>query len=303
MRDDMIDTRVTLDGIVGPYDCKQAGRRSFCFDLDATRQVSAGTLQMAEEYGFSCMETIHVIDGRQGAPDTVHVFDSGETYVVNEWGDRAPRAVAVRVRWRGQTPTATIGAATREARRAARKTAKHAGGRGAPRAVVVLISWQWIDGEDTGTEVIDPVDGLYPIGAWEWPWSVVEWTCGCGHTQAWHEPVCLCGATREERPKTPLATAAILAGQTLRRLVPESASAVVDVSLARIIAVHDAEGVEIETADDAGHFDTETLGEADGILSRALNEDADLTAAGWEHVPDAQSKTLYRISFPASRTH
>jgi hypothetical protein len=69
----MIDTRVTLDGIVGSYECKWTGW-SYLFSLDASRQVSAGTLEMADSYGFSCRETIHVIDGREGGPDTVHIL-------------------------------------------------------------------------------------------------------------------------------------------------------------------------------------------------------------------------------------
>ncbi|KQW13540.1 hypothetical protein [Streptomyces sp. Root369] len=301
----MFDTRVTLDSIVGPYDCKGTGW-SYRFSLDATRQVSAGTLEMADSYGFSCVETIHVIDGHEGAPDTVHIIDSGETFELNEDGDRAARAVAVRVRWRGKTPTATPIPVTPQARRAARKTKNRTGGRGAAaRAVVVCVRWQWVDDEGSGAlDVIQPVDdGHYPIGGGEWPWCVVTWACVCGDTQDWHESDCLCGLTRDAQPRTLLAKATAEVGRVLRDQEYEATSALVDLTgLPRVQTVLAGER-EIDMADDTGPFDTETLGEADEVLRQALGEDDDLTAAGWEPVPDEESTALYRITFPAIRTH
>ncbi|MEH0579082.1 hypothetical protein QBA54_32435 [Streptomyces sp. B21-108] len=74
--------------------------------------------------------------------------------------------------------------------------------------------------------------------------------------------------------------------------------------LARVCAVY-AGDTEIDTADDTGPFDTETLGAADEALRQALDDAAptDLEAAGWEHVPDEESARLYRITFPAPPTH
>jgi hypothetical protein len=304
----MIDTRVTLDGIVGPYDCKWTGW-SYLFSLDASRQVSAGTLEMADSYGFSCMETIHVIDGREGGSDTVHVIDSGETYVVNEDGDRAARAVAVRVRWRGKTPTATPIAVTPQVRRAARKTKNRRAGRGAgaARAVVICVHWQWVDDEGSGAvDVIEPLDdGYYPIGGGEWPWCVVTWECACGYTQDWQDTECLCGLTRDGQPKAPLGTAGVRVSQILRALAPEATSALIDLTdLARVCAVFAGDS-EIDTADGTGPFDTETLGQADELLRMAMDEATheDVAACGWELVPDEKSTALYRVTFPTAPAH
>ncbi|MDQ0762021.1 GNAT family N-acetyltransferase [Streptomyces canus] len=302
----MIDTRVTLDSIVGPYDCVATEEgRAPRFTLDVTREVSAGTLQMADDYGFSCTETVHVIDGYAGSPDTVHLFDSGETYVLNEDGERAPRAVAVRVCWRGKTPTVTPVPVNRETRRAARKTrSKARGGRGAAaRTAVICVHWQWVDNEGSGAlDVIEPLaDGRYPIGGWVWPWCLVTWKCACGYEMGWHVTECLCGLTRDGQPPTTLAAASHLAGTELRTLAPETTSVTVDLTnSACIIDVFAGERV-ITGTDDIGPFDTETLGAADAILRQALDEDQDLAAAGWEHVPDEESARLYRITFPTSR--
>ncbi|MFI1701445.1 hypothetical protein ACH419_36570 [Streptomyces bobili] len=304
----MIDTRVTLDGVVGPYECKWTGW-SYLFSLDATRQVSAGTLEMGDSYGFGSMETIHVIDGREGGPDTVHVIDSGETYVVNEDGERAARAVAVRVRWRGKTPTATPIAVTPQICRTARKTKNRKAGRGAgaARAVVICVHWQYVDDEGSGAvDVIEPLDdGYYPIGGRAWPWCVVTWECACGYSQDWQDTECLCGLTRDGQPKAPLGTAGFRVSQILRVLAPEATSALVDLTdLARVCAVF-AGNIELDTADDTGLFDTETLGSADELLRRALDEAApqDIAASGWEHVSDEKSTALYRVSFPAPVKH
>ncbi|MEU5036094.1 hypothetical protein AB0G48_18330 [Streptomyces rubiginosohelvolus] len=302
----MIDTRVTMDGIVGPYDCKWTGT-SYLFSLEASRQVSAGTLEMASTYGFSCVETIHVIDGRAGSPDTIHVFDSGESYVANEDGDRAPRAVAVRVRWRGKTPTVTPVAATPQARRAARKTKHKRPGReaGPARAAVICVHWQWVEDETSSAlDVIEPHDdGHYPIGGREWPWCVVTWQCACGYTQDWQDPECLCGLSRDGQPKSPLDTASIRVAQTLRTLAPHATSALIDLTtLARVCAVF-AGDHEIDMADETSPFDTETLGCADEVLRLAMDEanvPEDLETSGWEHVPNTTSAALYRITFPAT---
>ncbi|MET9914347.1 hypothetical protein ABZZ74_47920 [Streptomyces sp. NPDC006476] len=185
---------------------------------------------MADSYGFSTMITVHVIDGHAGSPDTVHFFDSGETYVVNEWGDRAPCAVAVRVSWGGKTPTVKKVPVNRETRRAARKTQKKArGGRGAAaRAAVICINWQRVGEEGSGAlDVVEPLaDGRYPIGGYEWPWCLVTWTCACDYSMGWHETECLCGLTRDGQPEPGPAAAAHKAGVELQTLAPEATRSV-----------------------------------------------------------------------------
>lgn len=103
-------------------------------------------------------------------------------------------------------------------------------------------------------------------------------------------------------PTTPLGRATWAAGATLRRLAPEATSALVDIcgEFIRIISVF-AGDTEIDTADDVGPFDCETLGEADEILRAALDEEGPGApgAAGWQLVPDEKTDQLYRITFPA----
>ncbi|MEU7323386.1 hypothetical protein ABZ682_22965 [Streptomyces griseoviridis] len=299
----MIETRVTLDSIVGPYDCVATEEgRAPRFTLDVVRQVSAGTLQMADDYGHTSVVTVHVIDGHAGSPDTVHVIGSGETYVVNEDGERAPRAVAVRVRWRGTVPTVTPIPVNRETRRAARKTERGARpGRGAAaRAAVICVPWEWVDGEGSAAlAVIAPLaDGRYPIGGYEWPWDLVAWTCACGYEMGWHETDCGCGLTRDGQPTSVLKAATHKAGTELRTLAPDTTSALVDVTGPPYICGVFAGDVEIDTADDIGPFDTETLGAADAILRAAYEETTESPeAAGWVLVPDEKSSALYRLTF------
>ncbi|WP_233534057.1 hypothetical protein [Streptomyces murinus] len=277
------------------------------FTLDVTRELSAQTLRTADEYGYDCTDTVHVIDGRADSADTVHIIDSGLTREVNEDGDHEPVAVAVRVPWRSldQGATATVSGVTPAARKAARKS--KVTGRGAARAVVVHVRWMYLsEGSDTAVSIIRPsADGLYPIGGWEWTWGLASWWCVCGEGMDWHDTECdACGMNRDRNPKTPLGVATWAAGATLRRLAPEATSALVDLhgDFARIISVF-AGDTEIDTCDDTGPFDCETLGEADEILRAALDEEGPGApdAAGWQLVPDEKTDRLYRIAFPASR--
>ncbi|WP_434593311.1 hypothetical protein [Streptomyces sp. A5-4] len=307
-----IQTRVCIDDTFGPFDCqldptnRWNGFLSPNFTLDVSRELSAQTLRMADEYGYDCVDTIHVIEGRADSQDTVHLIESGLTREVNEDGDREPVAIAVRVPWRSldRGATATISDVTPAARKAARKS--KATGRGAARAVIVHISWMYLsEGSDTAARIVRPGrDGLYSIGGWEWCWGFASWWCVCGEGMDWHETECLCGMTRDANPKTPLGVATWAAGATLRRLAPEATSALVDLhdDYARLIAVF-AGDTEIDTADDTGPFDTETLGEADQILRQGLAEAGPGApdAAGWQHVPDEKTDQLYRITFPAPR--
>ncbi|GAA2948435.1 hypothetical protein ACFPN0_15120 [Kitasatospora cinereorecta] len=312
MAREIIQTRVCIDDWLGPFDCQLDPRNRWngwlspSFTLDVTRQLSAQTLREADECGYECVDTIHVIEGRADSQDTVHLIESDMTHEVNEDGDRAPVALAVRVPWRSldRGATATLSPITPAVRKAARKSKLT--GRGAARAVVVHVRWMYLAEEsDTAANVVQPGrDGLYSIGGWEWTWHFASWWCVCGEGMDWHESECQCGMTREANPKTPLGVATWAAGATLRRLVPEATSATVDLhgEFARIIDVFAGDTL-VDTADDTGPFDCETLGEADEILRQALEETAPggIEAAGWEHVPDEKTDRLYQITFPAPR--
>ncbi|MFF0395176.1 hypothetical protein ACFYSJ_05220 [Streptomyces sp. NPDC005248] len=307
-----IETRVCIDDMLGPFDCqlnpnnRWNGWLSPSFTLDTTRQLSAQTIRMADEHGYDCVDTIHVFEGRADSQDTIHLIDSGMTHEVNDDGDREPTAIAVRIPWRSldRGATATLTRITPAVRKAARKS--KATGRGAARSVVVHVRWQWMSEEsDTAANVVKPgQDGLYSIGGWEWTWHFASWWCVCGEGMDWHETECLCGMNRDANPKTPLGVATWAAADTLRRLAPEATSALVDLhgEFARIISVF-AGDTEIDTADDTGPFDCETLGEADEILRAALAEEGPGApgAAGWQLVPDVKTDQLYRVTFPAAR--
>jgi hypothetical protein len=354
----MIDTRVCIDDMLDPLDCQLDPTNRWNgwlrphFTLDAARELSAQTLRMADEYGYDCTDTIHVIDGRADSQDTVHLIESGLTRVVNEWGDREPFALAVRVPWRSldRGATATLSGVTPADRKTARKT--KVTGRGPARAVVIHIRWQWMAEEsDTAANVVQPgEDGLYAIGGCEWTWRFASWWCACGSDMPWHEIECTgCLLNRDNQlekkpcdcgcdpaqdvfgeydlesvrsrshfittgrflrwsesgatPALTLELAATWVGVELRRLAPEATSALayLDRELSRVVAVYVGD-TEIDTADDTGPFDTETLGEADAILRQALAGAAPgaLEAAGWERVPHTRTDHLYRIAFPTS---
>ncbi|MFF6801104.1 hypothetical protein [Streptomyces sp. NPDC012616] len=315
MRHEMIASRVHLDEFLGPFECQLDPRNRWngwmspYFTLDAAHELSAQTIRMAEEDGYDCVDTIHVIDGRADSRDTVHIIQSDvkrSTDDEDDDQDPEPLAIAIRINWRdldkGAEQATAIAVATRAARKAARR--RKPNGKGETRTVVVHVRWQWVEENHTATNVIEPNrDGLYGIGGWEWTWSSEVWWCPrCGSYEEWHDTECACGLTR---PATLLGVATWTAACVLHDRAPEATSALVDLTdLARICAVY-AGDTELDMADDTGPFDTETLGKADEVLRRALGNatPADLTAAGWEHVPDPQSDRLYRITFPAARTN
>lgn len=316
MRHEMIESRVSIDDMLGPFDCqldpynRWNGWMSPHFPLASARKLSEQTIRLAEEGGYDGWDTIHVIDGRTDGPDTVHIIESDMTREVNEDGDREPLAIAVRVPWGSldRGAAATISYATPAARKAARRSAtkanriKKRASEKTARVVFVHVRWMYLADELDSANIVEPDrNGLYPIGGWEWTWSCVSWWCpACGNHENWHITQCACGL---ERPATNLGTATWTAGSVLHDRAPEATSALVDLThLATICAVFAGEH-EIDTADDTGPFDTETLGAADQVLRKALEEatDEDLAAAGWEHVPDPRSDRLYRITFPASR--
>ncbi|MGA5643371.1 hypothetical protein ACPCTN_32095 [Streptomyces cinereoruber] len=287
----MIETRVCIDDTLGPFDCKLDpanrwnGFLSPHFPLDAARQLSAQTLRLAEEYGYDCTDTIHVIEGRADSPDTVHVIEGGPS---RHGEDEETLAVAVRVNWRradrDPSHAAAVGEATPQARKAARR--RKPGGRGARRVVIVHIRWMYLDeGSDTAVSIVVPDDeGLFPIGGWEWTWHFACWWCLCGSDQDWHEPDCLCGVTRGQA--LALKEAAPRVGAILRRAAPGATAALFDTTGApRIVTVVDG-ATEIDLSE-AGPYDTETLGEADAVLRAALGSDPIADGCHWLRFPPA----------------
>ncbi|MEU0060934.1 hypothetical protein [Streptomyces sp. NPDC006334] len=179
---------------------------------------------------------------------------------------------------------------------------------GGNRGVIVLhIDWftEVDEGPKDAVRTIVPTEhGLYAVGS-DWHWKIAGWWCVCDQDNLWNDNQCnACGLARAEQPKTGLDTAVWKVGRVLRTLVPAVTAALVDLThLGHICAVF-AGDVEVDLGDDTGPFDAETLGEADEILRQALDEAAgDLTGSGWERVPDKRSDRLYRITFPAVRTH
>ncbi|MFE4264543.1 hypothetical protein [Streptomyces sp. NPDC056883] len=288
----MIETRVCIDDMLGPLDCKLDpnnrwnGWLSPHFPLDSARQLSAQTLRLAEECGYDCTDTIHVIEGREGSPDTVHIIEGGPSRYSD---DGETMAVAVRVNWRSPSrdagPAAKITDATPQARKAARR--RKPGGRGARRVVIVHIRWQYLDegGGDAAANVVRPDrDGLFPIGGWEWTWHAVPWWCLCGSDQDWHTLRCECGVTRDQA--LALEEAAPRIGAILRRLAPEATAVVFETTAAPRIVMVVAGPTELNLSD-GGPFDTETLGEADAVLHAALGGDPIEGGAHWLRFPPA----------------
>ncbi|KPI33295.1 hypothetical protein OV450_1383 [Actinobacteria bacterium OV450] len=297
----IIDTRVCIDDTLGPLDCKLDptnrwnGWLSPRFTLGATRALSAQTLGLADECGYDSVDTIHVIDGRVDSAETVHVIDGGT------W-DGEPLAAAVRINWRklarGAADATTITRANAKDRKAARKP----GGRGARLSVVVHIRWMYFAEESsTAANIVEPRDGLYSIGGWEWTWSFASWWCPCGNGQDWHELDCECGLTRETHitDPTPAKVTASEIATTLRALVPGATAALVDLDVPRVFGVF-ASGALLDTTDDTGPFDAESLGEVDTALREAMRFTSlgELTAT-WDHLPHETYSKVYRIPFPA----
>ncbi|MFC9604575.1 hypothetical protein ACFTTN_14090 [Streptomyces niveus] len=273
----MIETRVCIDDMLGPFDCKLDphnrwnGWLSPHFPLDAAKKLADQTLRMADEYGYDGVDTIHVIEGRADSQETVHIIEGGPSRYSEEPEDLA---VAVRINWRalerGSDAATSITDATPKARKAARR--RKPTGRGARRAVAVHIRWMYLDeGSDTAANVIRPDrEGLYAIGGWEWTWHFASWWCVCGAGTDWHETECgRCGLSREKALL--LTQTARKVGEVLHRLAPGATAVLLDSmdGVPHIAAVF-ANGTELSTGDD-GPFDTETLGEADAVLRVGLD--------------------------------
>ncbi|MGC4947736.1 hypothetical protein ACLQ2N_16265 [Streptomyces sp. DT224] len=96
-----------------------------------------------------------------------------------------------------------------------------------------------------------------------------------------------------------LAAATEAAGSALHALVPEATAALVELNGPAYVVKVFAGDDEVDTSE-TGPFDWETLGEADALLRVGFElSDETLQAAGWEHVPDEETTSLYRITFPA----
>lgn len=273
----MIETRVCIDDMLGPFDCKLDptnrwnGWLSPHFPLESAKKLADQTLHMADEYGYDSVDTIHVIEGRADSQETVHIIEGGPS----RYGDEPKGlAVAVRINWRalerGSDAATSITDATPKARKAARR--RKATGRGARRAVAVHIRWMYLDeGSDTAANVIRPDrQGLYAIGGWEWTWHFASWWCVCGNDTDWHETECdSCGLSREQALL--LGETARKVGEVLHRLAPGATAVLLDSmdGVPHIAAVF-AGDTELSTGD-GGPFDTETLGEADAVLRDELD--------------------------------
>ncbi len=258
----MIETRVCIDDTLGPFDCKVDpsnrwnGFLSPHFPLDSARQLCDQTVRTADEYGYDCTDTIHMIEGREDSPDTVHIIEGGPSRYAD--GDDETLAIAVRINWRhvhrDTRHAATVTEATPQARKAARR--RKPGGRGAARAVFVHVRWMYLDeGSETAVTIVEPdSEGLFPIGGWEWVWHFAVWWCLCGSYQNWHETDCLCGVTRDQTLALKEATPRV--GEILRRAAPGATAALFETTAApRIVTVVDGDG-ELNIGD-GGPYDTE----------------------------------------------
>ncbi|WP_371799021.1 hypothetical protein OG963_14390 [Streptomyces sp. NBC_01707] len=316
-----IETRVCIDDMLGPFDCKLNpnnrwnGWLSPYFTLDTARELSAQTLRIADEYGYDCADTVHVIDGREDSGDTVHIIEGG----TNPYSEEHEQvAIAVRIRWRNVgrnvTTAVRVAHATPNDRKAARR--RKATGRGARRTVIVKAAWQWLyEGSATAADVIAPGrDGLYGIGGWEWTWAFASWWCACGEGMDWHEYDCTnCHLNRDSKKDgkpcacgcDALREGVRKAGDILRELVPNATAAglIVEDGHPRLISVATADAI-VWTNDeqDYGAFDYERIGGADEALRQALLSSTGLESlrtGGWKAIQNDQGSEAYAIKFPA----
>ncbi|MFI9026329.1 hypothetical protein [Streptomyces sp. NPDC053560] len=172
---------------------------------------------------------------------------------------------------------------------------------GEPAPVVLHIRWQWVTDDQEGTvNVVQPdADGRYWIGGWEWTWYQVA-----------DGPLFYTKNAAFDAWRATLTESARLMGEILRTLKPDAISALVDLTgLGRIVSV---QGTDVDWPisseadpgadgeDGYGPFDTETLGEADEVLRKALDHGHDplsLELAGWRPARDIGEPDLVRIVF------
>lgn len=171
---------------------------------------------------------------------------------------------------------------------------------GAPEPVVLHIRWQYLieDGSDSAVNVVKPdADGLYWIGGWEWCWYQVQ-----------DGPLFYSKNAAYEAWKDTLAFSGRRIGEILRTQMPLAASCLVDLNhgLGHIVEVEGVDGVNWPSGTNAdgddgyGPFDTETLGEADEVLRKALDqgrEPVSLEISGWRPARNIKRPELVRINF------
>ncbi|MGA5599606.1 hypothetical protein ACPCUF_00970 [Streptomyces griseoincarnatus] len=297
-----IETRVCLDDLLGPYEAtvdpapekRWNGWLAPHFTLDTVREMTGRTADLAARYGHDSTVTVHVIDRHADSPSSVHVIDGGTDR------DGNPRQAVVHVRWNLVDDDPERAVSFFPARPGTEVTTTEPAGGGKPRSVVFSMDWQWwtdADGPGDVADVYTPdEEGRYAIGAWSWCWDYAVWWCTCGTGNRWHETTCL--ACPLPRPAQPIRELAELPA-TIRRLLcaqaPEATSVLVDLhSPPHVYAVY-AGDTELDSADDTGPFDTETLGAVDTAIREALDHAVigDLTNAGWQAI----EPSCYRITF------
>lgn len=170
---------------------------------------------------------------------------------------------------------------------------------GGPVPVVLHIRWMYLADEPaTAANVIKPdEDGLYWIGGYEWTWYIVEEGPTLFHSKntafnAWRE---MLDATARR------------IGEVVRTQMPDALAALVDLhgpGHIRAIAAS-ASGTgwptydEHDGQDGCGPFDSETLGEADELMRKALGFRRDpimLEMGGWRRARDI-APGMHRIVF------
>ncbi|WP_019548604.1 hypothetical protein [Streptomyces sulphureus] len=169
---------------------------------------------------------------------------------------------------------------------------------GAPEPVVLHIRWQYLSDEPTtAANVVKPdADGRYWIGGWEWTWYEVE-----------DGPLFYTKKAAYEARKQVLTESARRMGEIMRTQMPDATSCLIDLtSLGHIVRVESRDGDDWPTGTDAdaedgyGPFDTETLGEADEVLRKALDHGRDpinLDVSGWRPARDIGEPELHRVVF------
>ncbi|MBA0053454.1 hypothetical protein E0L36_22020 [Streptomyces sp. AJS327] len=168
---------------------------------------------------------------------------------------------------------------------------------GGPVPVVLHIRWQYL-GDEPGSaaNVVEPdKNGLYWIGGYEWTWYIVEdGPLFYSKKAAFNAWVGMLDATARR------------IGEVGRSQMPDALAAIVDLhGLGHIQAVASASGNDwpSETEDDGedeyGPFDTETLGEGDELLRKALDfgrDPIELEMGGWRLAREI-GPGLHRIVF------
>ncbi|MEU6928975.1 hypothetical protein AB0A05_07405 [Streptomyces sp. NPDC046374] len=175
---------------------------------------------------------------------------------------------------------------------------------GEPEPVVLHVRWQYH--KEEGAQAVNVVkpdeNGLYWIGGWEWCWYQVE-----------DGPLFYTANATFDAWQRVLGQSARRIGEILRTQMPEATSCLVDLtSLGHIVQVDGdsstwPSNTDSDGPDGYGPFDSETLGEADEVLRKALDHGRDrvsLELGGWRPARDIRQPELHRIVFaPAGHPH